>query len=59
MRRASRCAGARAATPLELEVTLEPAKGKRAKLNGGRCAPPSSCAREVATLVFTPDRLAS
>jgi DNA replication and repair protein RecF len=42
---------------LELEVTLQQA-GKRAKLNGGALRSAEQLRAEVATLVFTPDRLA-
>lgn len=49
--------GRRAATPLELDVTLEPGKGKRAKLNGGPLRAAELLRAEVSTLVFTPDRL--
>jgi DNA replication and repair protein RecF len=40
-----------------VEVTLEPGKGKRAKLNGGALRAAELLRGEVATLVFTPDRL--
>jgi DNA replication and repair protein RecF len=49
--------GRRAETPLELDVTLEPGKGKRAKLNGGPLRAAELLRAEVSTLVFTPDRL--
>jgi DNA replication and repair protein RecF len=42
---------------LELEVTLQQT-GKRAKLNGGALRSAEQLRAEVATLVFTPDRLA-
>ena len=49
--------GRRAGTAVEVEVTLEPGKGKRAKLNGGALRAAELLRAEVATLVFTPDRL--
>jgi DNA replication and repair protein RecF len=50
--------GERAGTQVELEVTIELARGKRAKLNGASLRAPEQLRGEVATLVFTPDRLA-
>jgi DNA replication and repair protein RecF len=50
--------GRRAETPLELEVVLEPGKGKRAKLNGAALRAAELLRTEASTLVFTPDRLA-
>lgn len=50
--------GRRLETPLDLEVALEPGKGKRAKLNGALLRAAELLRAEVATLVFTPDRLA-
>jgi DNA replication and repair protein RecF len=50
--------GRRADAGLELEVTLEPGKGKRAKLNGAALRAAELLRAEVFTLVFTPDRLA-
>jgi len=50
-------AGSRDGRPLELDVTLQQA-GKRAKLNGGALRSTEQLRSEVATLVFTPDRLA-
>jgi DNA replication and repair protein RecF len=50
--------GARGASPLELEVTLRASEGKRAKLNGATLRAAEQLRTEVATLVFTPDRLA-
>jgi DNA replication and repair protein RecF len=50
--------GARGESPLELEVALELGKGKRAKLNGALLRAAELLRAEVATLVFTPDRLA-
>jgi DNA replication and repair protein RecF len=50
--------GHRADTPLDVEVALESGKGKRAKLNGAALRAAELLRLEVATLVFTPDRLA-
>jgi DNA replication and repair protein RecF len=50
--------GTRADTKVELEVTLELGEGKRAKLNGASLRAAEQLRSEVATLVFTPDRLA-
>ena len=50
--------GTRADTKIELEVTLELGEGKRAKLNGASLRAAEQLRSEVATLVFTPDRLA-
>ncbi len=50
--------GERAGAPLELEVTLSIRDGKRARVNGARLAAAEQLRGEVATLVFTPDRLA-
>jgi DNA replication and repair protein RecF len=50
--------GIRASSPLELEVTLQLAEGKRAKANGASLRAAEQLRLEVATLVFTPDRLA-
>lgn len=50
--------GRRAETRVELEVTLELGEGKRAKLNGAALRAAEQLRTEVATLVFTPDRLA-
>src|SRR5207244_7845732 len=49
--------GERAGPPVELEVTLELGSGKRASLNGARLRAAEQLRGEVATLVFTPDRL--
>jgi DNA replication and repair protein RecF len=49
--------GRRGAVPLEVELTLAP-NGKRATLNGARLRAAEQLRSEVATLVFTPDRLA-
>jgi DNA replication and repair protein RecF len=50
--------GARGETNVELEVTIELGEGKRAKLNGAPLRAAEQLRSEVATLVFTPDRLA-
>jgi DNA replication and repair protein RecF len=50
--------GSRGETRVELEVTLELGEGKRAKLNGAVLRAAEQLRTEVATLVFTPDRLA-
>jgi DNA replication and repair protein RecF len=49
--------GDRAGVPLDVEVTLELGTGKRALLNGARLRAAEQLRSEVATLVFTPDRL--
>jgi DNA replication and repair protein RecF len=49
--------GERAGVPLELAVTLELGSGKRATLNGAPLRAAEQLRGEVATLVFTPDRL--
>jgi DNA replication and repair protein RecF len=51
--------GRRGTVPVELEVMLEPGVGKRAKLNGAQLRAAEQLRAEPATLVFTPDRLAS
>ena len=50
--------GMRGEAKVEVEVTLQPAEGKRAKLNGAPLRAAEQLRLEVATLVFTPDRLA-
>jgi DNA replication and repair protein RecF len=50
--------GDRAGAPVELSVTLRQGQAKEARLNGARLPSAESLRREVATLVFTPDRLA-
>jgi DNA replication and repair protein RecF len=50
--------GRRGDTPIDVEVALEPGKGRRAKLNGAPLRAAELLRGEVATLVFTPDRLA-
>jgi DNA replication and repair protein RecF len=49
--------GQRTGVPVEVEVTLELGTGKRASLNGARLRAAEQLRSEVATLVFTPDRL--
>lgn len=49
--------GDRAASQLELNVVLHAGAAKRASLNGARLDAAEQLRREVATLVFTPDRL--
>jgi len=57
--RASRIAvrGIRGTVPVEIEVTLEAGSGKRAKVNGAPLRAAEQLRGEIATLVFTPDRL--
>ena len=50
--------GRRSESPLELEVTLQTGAAKTAKLNGAPLRAAEQLRSEVATLVFTPDRLA-
>jgi DNA replication and repair protein RecF len=50
--------GRRGRTNVDTEVLLEPAKGKRARLNGAPLRAAELLRAETATLVFTPDRLA-
>jgi DNA replication and repair protein RecF len=50
--------GDRDGRPVNLEVTLQPQAGKRAKLNGAALRSAEQLRSEVSTLVFTPDRLA-
>jgi DNA replication and repair protein RecF len=49
--------GARAGVPLRLEVTVRERVGKRATVNGAPLRAAEQLRGEVATLVFTPDRL--
>ncbi|MBV8259030.1 MAG: DNA replication/repair protein RecF [Actinobacteria bacterium] len=49
--------GRRGEVTLDLEVTVEPGAGKRAKLNGAPLRAAEQLRSEAATLVFTPDRL--
>jgi DNA replication and repair protein RecF len=50
--------GRRGDATLELELTVAAGEGKRAKLNGAPLRAAEQLRSEVATLVFTPDRLA-
>ena len=50
--------GRRGESDVQLEVTIELGEGKRAKLNGAPLRAAEQLRSEVATLVFTPDRLA-
>jgi len=49
--------GNRAGIAVEVEVTFEVGSGKRASVNGARLRAAEQLRSEVATLVFTPDRL--
>jgi len=49
--------GDRAGAKLEVELTLRPGDAKRARLNGAALRAAEQLRAEVATLVFTPDRL--
>jgi len=50
--------GRRGGSDVQVEVTVEVGEGKRAKLNGAPLRAAEQLRSEVATLVFTPDRLA-
>jgi DNA replication and repair protein RecF len=50
--------GEQGASPLGLEVVVRRGEGKRARLNGAPLRSAEALRAEVATLVFTPDRLA-
>jgi DNA replication and repair protein RecF len=50
--------GERAGSPVEAEIVLRSADAKRAKLNGASLRAAEQLRSELATLVFTPDRLA-
>ena len=49
--------GRRAGAPIGVEVTVEPGEPKHATLNGAPLRPVERLRSELATLVFTPDRL--
>ncbi len=49
--------GRRAGVPVGVEVTVEPGSPKHATLNGAPLRPVERLRSELATLVFTPDRL--
>ena len=51
-------AGHRGPTPVEVSLTLRDGQAKEARLNGARLPSAESLRRELAALVFTPDRLA-
>ena len=50
-------AGERGGRKLEIELTLRPGEAKRAALNGAPLRAAEQLRAEIATLVFTPDRL--
>jgi DNA replication and repair protein RecF len=50
-------AGERGGARLEIELTLRPGEAKRAQLNGAPLRAAEQLRTEIATLVFTPDRL--
>jgi DNA replication and repair protein RecF len=50
--------GTRAGSPVELDITLQLRAAKKATLNGAPLRAAEQLRTEVATLVFTPDRLA-
>ncbi len=50
-------AGRRGDVSLELEVTIRPGEGKRARMNGAQLRAAEQLRTAVSTLVFTPDRL--
>ena len=49
--------GTRHGTPFEVELTIRPGEGKRAKLNGAALRTAEQLRAELPALVFTPDRL--
>jgi DNA replication and repair protein RecF len=49
--------GVRATTPIEIELVLQSAAAKQAKVNGAALRTAEQLRGETATLVFTPDRL--
>jgi DNA replication and repair protein RecF len=49
--------GRRGEVSLEIELTIRPGEGKRAKLNGAALRAAEQLRAAVSTLVFTPDRL--
>ena len=51
-------AGSRGPSPVEISLTLREGEAKEVRLNGAPLPSAESLRREVATLVFTPDRLA-
>jgi DNA replication and repair protein RecF len=50
--------GSRGGVPVETELVLQRGGGKEARMNGARVERPERLRNELATLVFTPDRLA-
>jgi DNA replication and repair protein RecF len=50
--------GRRGSLPVEVSVTLRQGQAKEARLNGARLSSADGLRRELAALVFTPDRLA-
>jgi DNA replication and repair protein RecF len=50
-------AGDRAGSRLEIEITIRPGEAKKGQLNGAQLRATEQLRGEVATLVFTPDRL--
>ena len=50
--------GTRGSSPIEISLTLKEGEAKEVRLNGAPLPSAESLRREVATLVFTPDRLA-
>jgi DNA replication and repair protein RecF len=53
-----RLEGSRGGAPVQIQVGLSLAEGKRAELNGARLRAAEQLRGETVTLVFTPDRLA-
>ena len=49
--------GHRGAVGIEIELTIRPGEGKRARLNGAQLRAADQLRAAVSTLVFTPDRL--
>ena len=49
--------GHRGEVTLEIELTIQPGEGKRARLNGAQLRAAEQLRSAVSTLVFTPDRL--
>ena len=53
-----RLSGSEGGSPVETEVTIVPREGKRVLLNGASASSAEALRSRLATLVFTPDRLA-
>jgi DNA replication and repair protein RecF len=49
--------GMRGSSPIQLELVLEPGRGKRARVNGSPLQAAEQLRLRVETLVFTPDRM--